>query len=132
MAGTPDARVATMQHAYEAFSRGDMETLRQLWTEDVVWHVGGHNRLSGDKRGADAILAYFQQLIEATGNTLRVELHDVVANDTHVVSMHTPTAEHGGRRLNAHVVLVTHMCEGKFAEIWDHADNTQALDAFLA
>ena len=132
MASTPDERVATMQRAYEAFSRGDMDTLRQLWTADVVWHVGGHNRLSGDKRGADAILAYFQQLMEATGNTLRVELHDVVANDTHVVSMHTATAEHGGRRLTAHVVLVTHMREGKFAEIWDHADNTQALDAFLA
>ena len=38
-----------MRKGYEAFSRGDMEALRnELFTHDIVWHQGGRNQTSGD------------------------------------------------------------------------------------
>lgn len=131
MAASPDADIATMRRGYEAFSRGDMETLRQIWTSDIVWHVGGRSRLSGEKRGPDAILAYFGQLIEASGGTFRVELHDVVAGEAHVVSMHTATAERDGRSFTIRSVLVAHMRDGKFAEVWDLHNDSRVLDELI-
>ena len=131
MAETVDQNIATMRRAYDAFNRGDMDTLRQLWTDDVVWPVGGRNRLSGEKRGADAIIAYFGQLIEASGGTLKVELHDVVGNEQHILSMHTLSAQHQGQPLSIHFVLVTHVRDGKFSEVWEHTDDRHALDVMI-
>ena len=131
MAASVDEQIALMRRGYDAFSRGDMDSLRQTWTEDIVWHAGGRNRLSGEKRGADAVIAYFGQVIEASGGTFRVELHDVVANEGHVVSLHTATAERDGRRISVHGVLVAHARDGKLAEIWEHADDSRALDELI-
>jgi hypothetical protein len=43
---------------YDAFSRGDMDTLRGLFVDDVVWHIPGRSPLAGDHRGVDAVLGY--------------------------------------------------------------------------
>ena len=109
MAAALDADIATMRRGYEAFSRGDMDALRQTWTEDIVWHAGGRNRLSGEKRGADAVIAYFGQVADASGGTLRVDLHDVVGNEAHLLSLHTLTAERDGRSFRVRGVLVAHV-----------------------
>ena len=84
---------------YDAFSSGDMQTLRELSHPDIVWHVPGRGQVSGDHRGVDAVLGYFGQLMELTGGALRVEVHDVVANDEHAVGLHSTHAERRAKRL---------------------------------
>lgn len=123
---------AAVRRGYEAFNRGDMQALADLFAEDAVWHVSGRNRLSGEKRGRDAAFAYFGQLGELSGGTFRAELHDVIANDEHVVGLHTSTGERGGRRLSAHTALVFHMRDGKVAECWEHQEDQAAFDEFVS
>jgi ketosteroid isomerase-like protein len=36
------------RRAYDAFSRGDADTLRQLFADDAVFHEPGRNPVSGD------------------------------------------------------------------------------------
>ena len=122
---------ATVRRGYELFNTGNMAELQQLFAEDAVWHAGGRNQLSGEKRGRDAVLAYFGQLGELTNGTFRAELHDVIASDEHVVGLHTNTAERQGRRLNEHVALVFHMRDGKVVEAWEHYEDSRTMDEFL-
>jgi len=63
-----------------------MDTLRELFHPDIVWHAPGRSQLAGDHQGVDTVLGYFGRTMELTGGSFRVEVHDVVAND-----------EHGGR-----------------------------------
>lgn len=44
--GSPQRR--GRPRGYEAFSRGDMETLRELFADDIARHVPGGNPLAGD------------------------------------------------------------------------------------
>jgi hypothetical protein len=55
--------------------------------QDSVWHAPGCNPLAGDHRGVEAILGYFARTMELTGGTSRTELHDVVVNDEHAISL---------------------------------------------
>ena len=126
-----EQNIAAIRRGYAAFNRGDLHTLAEVLTEEVVWHVAGRNPLSGEKRGREACLAYFGQLAELSGGTFRAELHDVVANDTHVVGLHTATGERAGRRLSVHTVLVCHMQDGRIQEAWEHPDDPPAFDAFI-
>ncbi len=57
-----EENAALVRRGYEAFNRGDAATLTEIIAQDAVWHVAGRNRLSGPKRGRDAILAYFGEL----------------------------------------------------------------------
>jgi ketosteroid isomerase-like protein len=70
-----------VRSGFDAFSKGDVDTLRDLFDPDAVWHSPGRSPLSGDHRGVDDILDFFARTMELTASTFRVELHDVVAND---------------------------------------------------
>jgi ketosteroid isomerase-like protein len=125
-----DENARLMRRGYEAFSAGDMDTLRELFAEDVVWHVPGHNRLSGDKRGRDAVFEYFGELVSGSGGTFKVTLHDVIAGEDHVIGLHHNGAEHDGKVLDLNVVLIFHMSGGRFRESWEVNDNEVEWDAF--
>jgi ketosteroid isomerase-like protein len=43
--------VARMREGYDAFAKGDLAALRELMTEDIVWHLPGHSALAGDYEG---------------------------------------------------------------------------------
>jgi ketosteroid isomerase-like protein len=58
--------MAVVDRMYECFGRGDMGTLKtDVFAEDIVWVLPGHNTLSGAKHGADEVIAFFGALMKA-------------------------------------------------------------------
>jgi uncharacterized protein len=129
---TAQENAATVRRGYELFNSGNLEELGQIFADDVVWHAGGRGRIGGDKRGREATFAYFGQLGELSGGSFRAELHDIVANDEHVVGLHTNTAQREGKALNVKEALVFHLRDGKVVEAWEHHEDSQAGDEFWA
>ena len=123
---------ATIRRGYDLFNSGQLQELGQLFAADAVWHAAGRGRLSGDKRGRDATLAYFSQIGELSGGTFRAELHDIVADEAHLVGLHIGTAQREGRTLRVRTTLVFHLRDGQIVEVWEQHDDTQALDEFFA
>jgi ketosteroid isomerase-like protein len=64
------------------------------------------------------------------GGTLRLELHDVLANDEHAIALYTTRAERKGRRLEDNEVNTFHMRDGKVTEVWTQATDLYANDEF--
>src|SRR5713226_7362004 len=89
-----------MRRGYEAFLGGDLGALNDLFADDIVWHVPGRNQMAGDFAGKDAVFGQFAKLMELTGGTFKLEIHDILANDTHAVVLVRATAEHDGRKLD--------------------------------
>jgi ketosteroid isomerase-like protein len=112
----------------DAFSRGDMDTLRALFHPDIVWHAPGRSQLAGDHQGVDAVLGYFGQTMELTDGSFRVEVHDVVANDVHAVGLNSVHAERAGRTLEDNNTLVFHISDGKVTEVWQYWSDQYAAD----
>ena len=50
------------QSAYEAFSKGDLETLKEGFAEDAEWQTSEELPLGGVTRGRDAIIENFSQI----------------------------------------------------------------------
>jgi ketosteroid isomerase-like protein len=90
-----------IRKGYDAFSRGDMDTLRSMMANDATQHVPGTHPLSGDFKGVDSILDYYRRLSEETNGTFRVELRNVLVDGRgHAISLHHFTAERGGKRID--------------------------------
>jgi ketosteroid isomerase-like protein len=121
-----------VRRGFDAFARGDVDTLRELIDPDAVWHAPGRNPLAGDHQGVDAILGFFAKTMEVTGGTFQAELHDVVANDEHAVAIYVSRGQREGRTLDGNVVLVSHIRNGRLAETWQLSGDQYAADEFLA
>jgi ketosteroid isomerase-like protein len=119
-----------VRRGFAAFGTGDIATLRELFADDLVWHVGGRSPLTGDYKGKDAVLGFFAKLAERAGGTFRLDLHDVLANDEHVVGLIKGTAEREGKALNDNGVQVFHVRGGKVTESWFHPGDQYAADEF--
>ncbi len=99
MADHPNA--AQMRRGHEAFNKGDVTALMEMFAADVVWHVAGNNRLSGEHRGKEAVFAAFAKTVGVPPLNFKIELHDVVANDEHAVTLARYTASRQGRPLGS-------------------------------
>ena len=121
-----------VRRGYDAFSRGDMQTLRELFHPDIVWHAPGRSQLAGDHQGADTVLGFFAKTMELTGGNFRVEVHDILANDEHAVGLHTAHAEREGRTLQDNNTLVFHVRDGRITETWSHHYDQHEFDEFWA
>ena len=121
-----------VRRAFDAFAKGDVETMRELTDQDAVWHTPGRGPLAGDYRGIDEILGFFARIADLTGGTFRAELHDVVANDEHAVGLYVSRAEREGRTLETKNVLVSHVRNGKSVETWTFSDDQYRADEFFS
>jgi len=123
---------ALVRRGYDAFAKGDADTLRELLAPNVVWHLPGQSPLAGDYRGTDAVLDLFGRTMELTAGTFWAELHGIVADDEHTVGLHVARAERGGRTLEDRQVLVCHLSGGKLVEVWQYIENQYLYDGFFS
>lgn len=119
-----------VRRGYGAFARGDLEPLKEIFAEDIVFHVLGRGLISGEYRGRDAVFGFFAKGQELSGGTLRIELHDVAATDEHAIALQLNRAERGGKSLEARVVGVYHVRDGKATEAWFLTDSQYENDEF--
>jgi ketosteroid isomerase-like protein len=56
------SNVDTARSAYEAFGRGDLETLKGMLSEDGTWYTSEELPLGGETQGRDAIIGDFAQI----------------------------------------------------------------------
>lgn len=128
MADHPNAEL--FRRGYTAFQNGDLDTVRSLFADDIVWNVPGHSHFAGAHRGVDNVLKLFMQNFEETNGTFRVELHDILANDEHGVALARVSGEKDGKKLSDNYTHVVHFENGKLKESWIFGENQDEVDAF--
>jgi ketosteroid isomerase-like protein len=128
---TADENVAIMQRAYDAFNAADIDTLTELFDEDVVWHLPGRSSMADDYQGRDATLAYFGQIGERTGGTFQAELQQLFSGeDGRVIGLQRSTAERDGKRLDVSNCIVFGLKDGKVVDGREHFNDLYAWDEF--
>jgi ketosteroid isomerase-like protein len=126
----PEDNVALVRMGYEAFAAGDLDTLRGLFDDNIIWHVGGRSPLAGDYKGIDEVFGFFAKLVELSGGTFKIDLHAALADDEHSVALTRNTGEREGKRLDDNGVAVYHVAGGKVTEAWFHPGDAYAEDEF--
>lgn len=99
---------------------------------DIVWHVPGHNPVSGDYHGYDE---YTQLMVSRMMPLDRWDftLEDVMVNGDYVMTTLRVQGERKGKTVDlrgGHLMRVT--ADGKVAEGWGFTNDQDALDEFFA
>ncbi len=117
-----------IREGYQAFQWMNLAAFADILTEDCVWHVPGRGELAGVKKGRQAILEYYTDLGKLTGGGINIRLHDVVANEDHVVGLHHVSAKRDGKTVESIQAIVFHMREGRVSEAWELLFNLYGMD----
>jgi ketosteroid isomerase-like protein len=116
-----------LRRGYAAYGAGDMDTINELFADDVVWHVSGRSPIAGDYTGKEEVFGFFGKLQELSGGTSSVEVHDLLANGEHGVAIVTESATRNGNSYQGRGTHVLHLRDGKVTEFWDaHVDQYSA------
>jgi ketosteroid isomerase-like protein len=117
----PHAELA--QRAYEAFAKGDVAALDTMMADDVTYYISGTSAISGTYEGKQTVFAFFADLAERSGGTFEVDVHDIVANDSHTDALVKLGGERDGKRLDSENVHVMHIDDGQITSFrsfdWD-------------
>lgn len=107
------------RHAFAAVRDGDLDQLKGLLAPDVIWCEAGNPEAL---RGREAVLERMRGMQAAEIDFSDVELHAVLADDEHVVSLVKAKFSHGDRGLEYPVVEVMHVEDGMVTERWAFMD----------
>lgn len=124
-----EGNIELVRSGYAAFSTRDMATLQGLFAEDAVWNYPGNEVLSGPKKGRDAILAFFGEIMVRSNGTFAVSVVDIAGNEERVFTYQHTDAEREGKLLNRYSVNVS---GGVVTELEEFFQDTAESDAFRA
>jgi uncharacterized protein len=123
----------TVRKGYEAFGKGDMDTLRSLMTPDVVQSVPGNTPVSGEHKGVDAVLGYYGQLADVTGGTLKADLQSVKDDGPDkVLAVHRLSAKRDGKSYDETEKLHFTLSGGKISRLDEEHPDLAKFDAFFS
>ena len=108
----------------------DTMKVAELADKDIRFHITGRSRWAGHYRGREQALKVFHDVGAATGRSVRIELHDVVGGDEHVVGLHRMRGHRDGKALDQNGCLVCHFKDGLMTEAWLAFENQRQFDDF--
>lgn len=94
----------------------------------MVCRIGGSHPLSGEKNGIGGLLAYVQALTEMAGGSLRLEPHEVMATDEHIVALVRLSAISEQRPLRWNAAAIYHVRDGKISQVETISPDQLAID----
>jgi uncharacterized protein len=109
--------IEVMRRGYEAFAKGDIETLKTLFSANANWNQTETGVLTGNYRGAQAILEYFGHLAHESQGSLRVEPQTMAASGDRVFVLERVTGTRKGKTLDTTDVLVFKLNDGVVTEV---------------
>lgn len=117
------------KNAYEAFSKGDVETLKEGMAEDAEWQTSDELPLGGVTHGRDAIMENFSQ-IPNYWSSFSVEPSEFIDAGNKVIVRGTQRATGEGGSFEAPFLhLLEYSDDGRLVRGEFHADSAKALKA---
>jgi ketosteroid isomerase-like protein len=119
-----------VRRGFDSFAQGDLESLREWMTDEVVWHEPGRSPLGGDYKGPAGVLELLAQLRERSDGSFAIEIVEVLASAERAVVIQEETARRGDRVLDMASVIEFEIHHGKISEVTVYHEDTYHFDEF--
>jgi acyl-CoA thioesterase FadM/ketosteroid isomerase-like protein len=107
-----------LQRQREMYAGGDVESVRELLAEDIIWHVPGTSPIAGDYRGRDAVIGYFLRRRALAGGAISIRQRDEMHDEEVLVQLADGQAVLAGRDVEWRTTGVYRVAAGRIAEAW--------------
>ena len=127
---TEHPNAVAARRSYAASNSGDLDVIREYFTDDAVLHLAGDNAMSGTYRGRDGVMDAIARASQGWG--MHSELEALLASDDHVIAFVRVTSERDGKTLDVVVAQAVKVnAEGKATEAWFLPNDQRGYDRFF-
>ena len=112
----------------KAMDSGDFMSMADGLSDDVEWWEIGSDQ---PVRGKAALMERMQGMM-SEGGSIKADLHDVIANDEHMVALVNATVERNGKTMSYRTAEIYHVKDGKITHRWAFSDDTGKIIDFFA
>jgi uncharacterized protein len=127
-----NAYESLIRRAYQDFESGDLDLLRTVMAQDVVWHEPGRSSLAGDYKGPVAVLGFLRRLKEQSDGTFNIEILEVVSEPERAVVFQRETARRGANALDVIAAVDFEVHHSRITEVTVYQFDTYQFDEFWA
>ena len=124
-----------VQEAYAAFGRGDVQSILDRLTDDVIWigvyGAAAYVPTSGERRGEAAVATFFKQVAESV-NFSRFEPKEFIATGDKVVALGHYTGKSPiGKSFDSDFAMVFTLKNGKVSHFQEFSDSAAINAAYV-
>lgn len=110
--------IAAVDRMTKAVFENDRETLAEVFTDDMAFHVRGPLPRPGDHTGVDGFLSAMGAIFELTDGNVKIEQLFCVADGSWVTEWEHALFERNGRTLETNDAFFYRFEDGRIAEMW--------------
>lgn len=111
-----------------AIANRDFAGVTDCFAGDVILHVPGNTLVSGTFKGVNDVMSALGHVAQMSGESLKIRLHDAMANDQHGIVMYEVSAEHASGDIAYSHIDVYHFRDGHISEISGYPSDLAAFD----
>jgi ketosteroid isomerase-like protein len=122
-----------LRETYDQFIKGGIGAIIDRFDDDCVWHITGRSSpLARDWQGKYGVNDFFRQLMDMSGGTFELSLHDVHERGNLGIAFVHERARRDKKNHDMDTVHVWQVRGGVVTEFWRWSPDTQADDDFWA
>ena len=122
----------TIKQIIEAFNQGNFEPSSKLFSEDVILHCPGRNRISGDYQGKAGVIDFWKKQISITNNNFKAEVVAVSQGEGNLILIIEITAQVGDQRFSWRRVNHYKVIDGRVVEAWIYEGDQYIADTVFS
>jgi len=110
-----EANLRLVRHVYEGIESRSADTIAAALAPSVVLHVTSAGELDGTFAGRDAVVGFYERLVDDLELGFRIPDHEVLVHDASLVVAPAATSLGGDATLG---IDIYHFEDGLISEIW--------------
>ena len=121
--------VELLEKLYSDFSQGRIEAVLNACADSITFQVPGKSKLAGKYDKSTFGSQFVTKLMELSGGTLTVEVHDILASDRHAVALASDKLTRNGKEVEFRTVHVWRFENGKPVAWYEYPRDLYQYDA---
>ena len=109
----PHANALLLEKLYADFAKGDFESVLAVCADQITFQVPGKSRLSGKFDKSSFSKGFAAKMMELSGGTVQLEVHDILASDRHAAVLATDRLTRNGKAVEYRTVHIWRFENGK-------------------
>lgn len=117
MLSAEEEHLQLIKRLITAIAARDRDGFAACLAPNVVLNVPGTTLISGTFRGLEEVMVALARVAEMSGESLRIRLHDALANDQHGIVMYDISAKRDGKDIAYNHIDIYHFTDGRISEV---------------
>lgn len=123
---------AILEKIYADFSKNNIPAVLAACADEITFQVAGKSKVAGKFTKTDFATRFVNPLMEMTGNTLKLEVHDILASERHAVALASHFLVREGKNVQLRTVHVWRFENGKPVAWYEYPRDLYAFDEIFS